>query len=77
MTPSRNTRFRSKKYKELLANVPAKSPTSLSLSKYNLNNIHSYIKDMTAMIDKHHSDMETLNKKSLLCLQNLPIQVPI
>ena len=39
--------------------MPTTYPTSLSLSKCDLNKIHNYIK---AMSDKHHSDTNTLNE---------------
>ena len=58
MSPSSNTRSRSKTYKETLGIVPTTSPTSSSISKSYLYNIHNYIKAMTG---KHHSDMKTLN----------------
>ena len=62
MTPSSNTRSRSKAYKESLAILPATSTTSPSLSKSDLGNIHNDIKSMTSMTDKYHYDMKTLNE---------------
>ena len=62
MTPSRNTHYISKIYKESLAIVPATSPNSPYLSKYDLDNIQNDIKAMTARTDKHHSDIKTLNE---------------
>ena len=41
---------------------PTTSPTSPSLSKYDLYNINNDIKSMTAMTYKHQYDMKTLNK---------------
>ena len=58
MSPSSNTRSRSKTYKETLGIVPTTSPTSPSISKSDVYNIYNDIKTMT---DKHHSDIETRN----------------
>ena len=41
---------------------PATSPTSPFLSKSDLYSIHNDIKSITAMTDKHHSNMKTLNE---------------
>ena len=63
MIPSRNTRSRSKTYKESLSIIRFTSPTSHSIYKCDLNNIHNDIKAITAMTDKNHSDMETQNEQ--------------
>ena len=57
--PSVNTRSGSTASKETLYIVPTTSINSLSLLKYNLDNIHNDIKAMTY---KHRSDMKTLNE---------------
>ena len=62
MNPYRNTHSRSNTYNESLYIVPATSPTSPSLPKYDLKNIHSDIISKTTMTDKDHSDMKTLNE---------------
>ena len=59
MSPSTNTCSVSTASKETLAIFPNNSLTSLSLSKYDLGNIHN---DIKAMTDKHHSDIEDLNE---------------
>ena len=76
MTLSRNTLSRSKIYKESLAIVPNTSPTSPSLSKYDIDNIKNDIKDMTAMTDKHHSDMKNLNEHISAMLTKIIEKVP-
>ena len=71
MTPSKNTRPSPMAYKESLAIAPTTYPPSPSLSKYFLDNIHNYIKTLTGMTDKHHSDMKTMNDNISDIFQNL------
>ena len=71
MNPYRNTFSRSMTYKESLAIVPNNSPISPSPSKSVLGNIHNYIKSLTYMTDKYHSDMKTINYNISDMLQNL------
>ena len=68
MSPSTNTRSRSKTFKEKLAIFPTTSPTSPSLSKYDLDNIQNDIKSMT---DKNNSDMKALNNHNSPMLEKL------
>ena len=82
MTPYRNTRSSSMKYKDSLDIFPDTSPNSPSLPKYDFDhlqyktqtmnkNIHNDIKALTDMTNKHQSEMKTTNDNISTMLQKL------